>query len=182
MVDSSAQGGVPEGFGVGHPDEPMPLPDKTTQGEAPPSPIVDMTIGPPSVAQEQPTQPGIPVLNLVTANDPEGVASLPPVATTLDPDTTASTLAPMVMDQTTSAFSSFQHPSTVATPTTAQVAPTDHNPDAGSLWAWIGDQLMAHLAQSLAATQAGGDPHTGAFAGVMEGLKEVCGLMTAGFQ
>ena len=41
---------------------------------------------------------------------------------------------------------------------------------------------MAHLAQSLTATQAGGDPHAGTFAGVMEGLKEVCGLMSTGFQ
>ena len=118
MVDSSTQGGAPEGSGVGRPDDPMPLPDESAQGEAPPGPIMHTTIGPPSAAQEQPTQPGIPAPNLVTTNEPEGVASLPQVTTTLGPDT-----IPVAMDQTTSAFPSFQHPSTVATPTTAPVAP-----------------------------------------------------------
>ena len=41
---------------------------------------------------------------------------------------------------------------------------------------------MAHLAQSLAVTQAGGNPQVGSFSGIMTGLREACGLMTEGFQ
>ena len=41
---------------------------------------------------------------------------------------------------------------------------------------------MANLAQSLSIIQAGGNPHTGSFSGVMAGLREACVLMMEGFQ
>ena len=46
----------------------------------------------------------------------------------------------------------------------------------------MADRSMADFAQSLATTQAGGNPHTGSFSGVMARLKEACGLMMEGFQ
>ena len=41
---------------------------------------------------------------------------------------------------------------------------------------------MADLAQSLAVTQARGNPNTGSFSGVMTRLRKPCGLMTEGFR
>ena len=166
-VHSSAQVGDPEGSGLGHPG--------SLKG-TPVDPIVDMTTNPSSAAQEQLAHPMTPASNPVPTNGP----APPPVVTDLDLVTSATTPAPMPMDQMIPTFP--QDVSTMTTPATAPVTPPDQNPGMGSLQAWIAEQSMAHLAQSLAATQAGGDPHAGTFAGVMEGLKEVCGLMTARFQ
>ena len=46
----------------------------------------------------------------------------------------------------------------------------------------VADRWMADLVQSLAVTQAGGNPQARAFSGVMTGLRQACGLMTQGFQ
>ena len=46
----------------------------------------------------------------------------------------------------------------------------------------VADQAMADLAQTLAISQAGGNPQAGAFSSVMTGLQEACGLMFQGFQ
>ena len=45
----------------------------------------------------------------------------------------------------------------------------------------MADQTMASLAQSLAANQVGGNPHTSTFSGIMEWLKVTHGLMIEGF-
>ena len=135
---------------------------------------------PVSSTTEQPSHPGAPDTNPVSVDDPEN-SSVPRVIVP-DPNTSTSTPAPMPVDQTVTMSPVTPITSTSTTPATAPVVSLGQNPDLGSLQAQIGDQSMARLAQSLAATQAGGDPHGGSFARVMEGLKEVCGLMTAGFQ
>ena len=43
-----------------------------------------------------------------------------------------------------------------------------------------GDQFVTQMTQTTA--HARGNPHTNSFTGIMEGLKEVCGMMTTGFQ
>ena len=48
--------------------------------------------------------------------------------------------------------------------------------------ALIVERLMAKLAQSLAVTQARGNPNAGAFSGVMTRLRQACGIMMEGFQ
>ena len=40
---------------------------------------------------------------------------------------------------------------------------------------------MTKLAQSVAVTQARGNPNAGAFSGVMTGLRQACGIMMEGF-
>ena len=47
--------------------------------------------------------------------------------------------------------------------------------------ALVADRVMAELAQSLAVSQAGGNPNAGAFSGVMTGLRQACRIMMEGF-
>ena len=48
--------------------------------------------------------------------------------------------------------------------------------------ALILERSMAELAQSLAVTQAGGNPNAGAFSSVMTRLRQACGIMMEGFR
>ena len=47
--------------------------------------------------------------------------------------------------------------------------------------ALVADRSVAVLAQSLAVSQAGGNPNAGAFSGVITGLRQACGIMMEGF-
>ena len=67
-------------------------------------------------------------------------------------------------------------------PSLGQGVPLTIDPDEGDLKAQVADRSMAGLAQSLVIAQAGGDPYTGSFSGLMAGLKEAFRLMTEGFQ
>ena len=168
-----------------HPPEET-APDPPQDG-VPPGQVVATTIDPmpgEAVDQEQQlTQPRDPVLNWVVPDSTEGVMPQLPVAPpTPGPNTTASALAPTEMDQTATAPPGFHQQPVVPIPSLTQVVPLGVDPDEGTLQAHIGDRSMADLTQSLAMTQAGGNPHAGAFSGIMEGLKEACGLMTKGFQ
>ena len=46
----------------------------------------------------------------------------------------------------------------------------------------VADRAMAELAKSLAVSQAGGNPNTRAFSGIMTGLRQACGIMMEGFR
>ena len=66
--------------------------------------------------------------------------------------------------------------SSTVPPVPPSLAPT--RPDPSAL---LVQRSMAKLAQSLAVTQAGGNPVAGAFSGVMTGLRQAFGIMMEGF-
>ena len=85
-----------------------------------------------------------------------------------DPDTSAPNLTPMPADQTVPLSLNPLDGSRVAVPRLGPGAP-------------LGQDQSA-TPSTTTTVQAGGYPHTYSFAGVMDGLKEVCSIMTTGFQ
>ena len=85
--------------------------------------------------QSSPLVLGTPRPDLDPVDDPENSSSLTLGVAILDPNTSASTPAPMPVDQTITPSSGSQDALTVATPVTAPVIPPDQNPDMGSLQA-----------------------------------------------
>ena len=70
---------------------------------------------------------------------------------------------------------------TTTNPSTVPLVPPGlvlAGPDPSAL---IVNRSMTKLAQSLAVTQAGGNPNAGAFSSVMTGLRQACGIMMEGF-
>ena len=161
------------------------VPDASQDG-VPPGKVMATTTDPVLGETDQEwqlSQPRDLALNQVMPDSMEGVVpQLPMAPPTLRPNTTAFALAPTEMDQMIMAPPGFQQPAAALLPSLAQIVPPGVNPDEGALQARVGDRSMADLAQSLAVTQAGGNPHTGSFTSIMEGLKEACRLMTEGFE
>ena len=130
-------------------------------------------------AAQPPTQPTGPVPKPVTPDSTEGVAPQPAA---IPPDSRADTKAPIPATTEVTAPPRFRQWPVALDPNVAPPVPPGVILDEGDLQAQVVDRSMADLAQSLAVTLAGGNPHTGSFSGVMARLKEACGLMTDGFQ
>ena len=69
----------------------------------------------------------------------------------------------------------------IPNPNATPPVPPSLAPARPDLSALVADRSMAKLAQSLAVTQARGNPNTGAFSGIMTGLRQACGIMMEGF-
>ena len=125
--------------------------------------------GPPKVPDEEPSiLPGMLSLDQVPGNGQDKPVPPQPDVNPPDPDTSALNPSPMPAEQT--------------------VSPSLNPPD-GSMTAAPGPGPGVPLGQDQSVTpsttttvQAGSHPHTYSFAGVMDGLKEVCSIMTTGFQ
>ena len=137
--------------------------------------------GPPVVPDQEPSiPPGILSRNQLPDNSQDKPVPLQPDVTTPDPDTSASNPLPKPVHQT--GFPSLTPPdgSAVAIPGLILAAPPGQDPGTGFPHVPAGDQFVTLLTQTT--VHARGDPHANSFTGIMEGLKEVCGMMTTGFQ
>ena len=138
-------------------------------------------LGPPAVPDPEPSiPPGIPSHDQLPDNSQDKPVPPQPDVTTLDPDTSASNPLPQLVHQT--GFPSLTPPdgSAVAIPGLLLAAPPGQDLGMGFPRIPAGDQFLTPLTQTTA--QAGGDPHANSFTSIMEGLKEVCSMMTTGFQ
>ena len=138
-------------------------------------------LGPPLVPDPEPSiPPGIPSHDQLLDNGQDKLVPPRPDVTTPDPDASALNLLPKPVHLT--GFPSLTPPdgSTVAIPGLVPAAPPGQDPGMGFPRIPAGDQFVTPLSQTTA--QARGNPHANSFTGVMEGLKEVCSMMTTGFQ
>ena len=132
-----------------------------------PDPKPDIPPGTPSGDQLLGNSKDKPVPPQLDVNNPE-------------PDTSASNPLPIPVEQTGFPPQIPLDGSTATTPGLGLAAPLGLNLGVGLPCIPAGDQPVTPLTQTT--THTGGNPHTESFAGIMEGLKEVCGMMTTGFQ
>ena len=123
--------------------------------------------GGPEVPDGKPSiPPGMPSLNQAPGNGQDTLVPPLPEVNPPDPDTSAPNLSPMLAEQT--------------------VLPLLNPPD-GSMPAAPGPGLGAPpglpvIPSTSTTVQTSSHPHTYSFASVIDGLKEVCSIMTTGFQ
>ena len=138
-------------------------------------------LGPPAVPDPEPSiPPRIPSRNQLLDEGQDKPVPPQPDVTTPDPDAFA--LNPLPKPVHLTGFPSLTPPdgSTVALPVLVPAAPPGQDLGMGFPRIPAGDQFVTLLTQTTA--QAGGNPHASSFTGIMEGLKEVCNMMTTRFQ
>ena len=129
-------------------------------------------------AGQPPTQPIVPVTKLVT---PDSTEEVKPQPTAMPPTPGADTTSPSPATTRVAAPPRFLQWPVAPSPSLAPPVPSGIILDKADLQAQVADRSMAYLTQSLAMTQAGGNPHAGSFSGVMTRLRKACRLMTEGF-
>ena len=137
--------------------------------------------GPPTVPDQEPSiPPGIPSRDQLPDNGQDKPVPPQPDVSTPDPDASTSDPLPNLVHQTGLSSLTPLDGSTVAIPGLLRVAPLGQDPVTGFPHVQAGDQFVTPITQTTA--HARGNPHANSFTGVMEGLKEVCGMMMTGFK
>ena len=124
--------------------------------------------------------PRIPSHDQLPDNGQDKPVPPQPDVTTPDPDASALNLLPKPVHQTGFPSLTPLDGSAVAIPRLIPAAPLGQDLVTGFPHVPAGDQFVTPLAQTTA--HARGNPHANSFTGIMERLKEVCGMMTTGFQ
>ena len=168
-------GPLPPGIPAPTPSMPTPQPTEvmsarenttTTQGEG-----GDVGHGP--------IQPTTPVAKPAMPDTSHGAQQQPTAMPTV---TSMDTTSPSPVPARPSTSSGLAGHNATLHPNAAALLPPGLTPGGPNLLALVADTLMADLAQSLAVTQARGNPNARAFSGMMTGLRQACGLMMEGFQ
>ena len=137
--------------------------------------------GPPAAPDQEPSGlPGIPSGDQLPDNGQDNLVPPQPDANTPDLDASASEPLPKLVHPPGLPSLTPPDGSTAATPGLLPGAPPGQDPVTGFPHVPAGDQFMTPLTHTVA--HAGGNPHAYSFTGIIEGLKEVCSLMTTGFQ
>ena len=137
--------------------------------------------GPPMAPDQEPSGlPGITSDNQLPGNGQDNLVQPQPDANTTDPHASASGSLPKPVHPPGLPSPTPPDGSTAATPGLVPGVPPGQD-----LVTWfpqvpVGDQLMNPLTHT--AAHAVGNPHAYSFTSIIEGLKEVCSLMTTGFQ
>ena len=128
-------------------------------------------------AGNRPTPPTIPATKLAMPSTPDSTKPQPAVTPTVSrADTTSPSLVPA--GPTTPPGLAGQD--IIPNPNTAPPVLPSLAPAGPDLSALVAERSMAKLAQSLAVTQAGGNPNARAFSSIMTGLRQACGIMMEG--
>ena len=138
-------------------------------------------LGPPAVPDQEPSiPPGILSGDQLPDNGQD--KPVPPQLDVSTPDPDASALDPLPKPVHQAGLPSLTPPDSfaVATPRLIPAAPLGQDPVTWFPHVPAGDQFVTPLTHT--AAHAGGNPHANSFTGIIEGLKEVCGMMTTGFQ
>ena len=137
--------------------------------------------GPPMAPNQEPSSlPGIPSDNQLPDNGQDNPVQPQPDANTMDPHTSASDSLPKPVHPPGLPSPTPLDGSTAATPGLVLDVPPGQDPVTGFPQVPAGDQFINPLTHT--AAHAGGNPHAYSFTSIIEGLKEVCSLMTTGFQ
>ena len=137
--------------------------------------------GPPMVPDQEPSiPPGIPSCDQLPDNGQDNLVPPQLDVSTPDPDASASDLLPKLVHQTGLPSLTPPDGSAVAVPRLLLAAPPGQDPDTGFPHVPARDQFVTQMTQTIAHTR--GNPHANSFPGIMEGLKEVCGMMKTRFQ
>ena len=130
--------------------------------------------------QEPSGLPGIPSGNQLPDNGQDNPVLPQPDANTTDLHASASDSLPKPVHPPGLPSPTPPDGSTAATSGLVPGVPPGQDPVTGFPQVPAGDQFMTPLTHT--AAHAGGNPHAYSFTGIIEGLKEVCSLMTTGFQ
>ena len=137
--------------------------------------------GPPTVPNQEPSAPpGIPSGDQLLDNGQDKPVPPQPDVSTPDPDASAPDPLPKLVHPTGLPSPTPPDGSTAAIPGLLPGMPPDEDSVTGFPHAPARDQFVTPLTHT--AAHAGGNPHTNSFTGIIERLKEVCGMMTTGFQ
>ena len=130
--------------------------------------------------QEPSVSPGIPSGDQLPDNSQNNPVPPQPDVNTPDLDASASDPLPKLVHPPGLPSPTPPDSSTAATPGLLPGATLGQDPVTGFPHVPARDQFVTSLTHT--AAHAGGNPHAYLFTGIMEGLKEVCGLMMTGFQ
>ena len=184
-----------------HPDEELQPPARPAQIEsrldllgipAPPStptpqPIeasgtgenANTTLGEEGYAGNKPAPPTIPATKPAMPSTPDSTKPQPAVTPTVS---RADTTSPSPVPTRPTTPPGLAGQDLTPNPNAAPPAPPSLALAGADVLALVADRAMAKLAQSLAVSQARGNPNAGAFSGIMTGLQQACGIMMEGFQ
>ena len=138
-------------------------------------------LGTPAVPDQEPSAPpGIPSGDQLPDNGQDKPVPPQPDVSTPDPDASASDPLPKPVHPTGLPSPTPLDSSTAATPGLLPGAPPGQDLVTGFPHVPAGDQFVTPLTHT--AAHARGNPHTNSFTGIIEGLKEVCGMMMTRFQ
>ena len=138
-------------------------------------------LGPPTVPDQEPSVlPGILSRDQLLDNGQDKLVPPQPDVNTLDPDISAPDPVPKLVHQTGLPSLTPPDGSAVVTPGLLPAAPLGQDPVTGFPHVPATDQFVTPLTHTM--THARGNPHANSFISIIEGLKEVCSMMTTGFQ
>ena len=138
-------------------------------------------LGPTAVPDQEPsTPPGIPSGDQLPDNGQDKPVPPQPDVSTPDPDASVPGPLPKPVHPTGLPSLTPLDASTAATPGLLLGMPLGQDSVTGFPHAPAEDQFVTLLTHT--AAHAGGNPHTYSFTSIIEGLKEVCGMMMTGFQ